>query len=416
MKRRIMRQYRRISFLSLLLFICFGLNAEQVDTIPTNLDFSTYLHRVGENNLGLLAEKYNIDISKAEVAASRVMPDPELTFEGEEDDFTLGLEYSLELGKRKARIRHAKKESEYAVLELEAYFQDLRAEASHAFLDAILQRNLLEVKRNSYNNMLQLHKSDSMRYALGEITLNESRQSKLEAASLLNEVFEQEAAYKSAFILLNRYMGIRSGEIGVPQGDMAKLARTYELRELIELAMTERIDLQLANKGFERAHSGLRLAKAERRMDLGLMVGYKRDWKGVLPNRNSLVGGVSIPLPFSRLNKGTLRASKSIIEQSRIQRLDSEMDTEVEVSQAFFEYEAAKRQVQQFVSGMLSESQEVLKGVTYQYRRGETSILEVLMAQRTYNEVQEQYLEVMKGYGSALINLERSCGIWDINL
>lgn len=409
-----MRLYRSTLVLSLSLFVCFTLGAATNDSINSNLSFSAYLHKVGENNLGLLSEKYNVDISKAEAAASRIMPDPELVFEGEEDDFTLSLEYSLELGKRRARIRHAKKEEEYAILELEAYFQDLRAEAAHAFLDAILQRDLLEVKLNSYNNIYQLYRSDSLRYASGEITLNDSRQSKLEATSLLNEVYEQEAAFKSAYVLLNRYMGIRSSEVGDPQGDWDLLYRDYDLEELKALALNHRIDLQLANKGYERAHTGLKLAKAERRMDLGLTIGYKRDWKGFFPNRNSLVGGVSIPLPFSRLNKGTIRASKSAIEQSRVKRLDSEMNTEIEVSQAFFEYEAAKRQVNQFVSGMLSESKEVLEGITYQYKRGETSILEVLMAQRTYNEVQEQYLETIKNYGSNLIDLERSCGIWDI--
>ena len=48
------------------------------------------------------------------------------------------------------------------------------------------------------------------------------------------------------------------------------------------------------------------------------------------------------------------------------------------------------------------------------YKRGETSILDVLVAQRTYNEVQQEYLETMKGYAASLVALERACGIWDI--
>lgn len=52
--------------------------------------------------------------------------------------------------------------------------------------------------------------------------------------------------------------------------------------------------------------------------------------------------------------------------------------------------------------------------MVYKYKRGETNITEVLIAQRTYNEVQEQYLGAMKGYASALVNLQKTCGIWDI--
>ena len=38
--------------------------------------------------------------------------------------------------------------------------------------------------------------------------------------------------------------------------------------------------------------------------------------------------------------------------------------------------------------------------MVYKYKRGEINILDVLVAQRTYNEVQQEYLETMKGYAS----------------
>ena len=42
-------------------------------------------------------------------------------------------------------------------------------------------------------------------------------------------------------------------------------------------------------------------------------------------------------------------------------------------------------------------------------------MLEILNAQRTYNDVQAQYIETLFDYNSALVELERSVGIWDIN-
>lgn len=412
-----MRRYKKIAIL-LVLIICYTsyIQAQVKDSVAaTTLDFTTYLNAVGEKNLQLLAEKYNVDISKAEIAVARVMPDPELSFEGEHDNFTVELGYTLELGKRSARIRNAKTESELVALELEAYFQDLRAEATHAFLDALLQRDLLEVKRNSYRSMLELYKSDSIRYQLGEITLNDSRQTKVEASTLLNEVYEQEAAYKSSFVLLNQYMGKTIDIIGCPIGNIDQLKRNYELNDLLAIALEQRIDVLVAHKGIEVAQNRLKLAKAERRTDLGLMVGYSRDWHGMWPNRNSVKAGVSIPLKFSNTNKGAVRASKLFIQQNQIRRENREMATQVEVSQAYFVYEAAKKQVEQYLSGLLDEAKEVLEGTVYKYKRGETSILEVLIAQRTYNDVQEQYLESIKSYGSALVNLEYTCGIWDIH-
>ena len=127
--------------------------------VSASLSFREYLHLVGQYNLGLLAEKYNVKMAEAEISAAKVMPDPEINFESTYDTYTLELEYSLELGnKRGARVRLAKSRAEHSELVLTHYFQELRAEATDVFLNAVLQRELLKVKQSSYNYMLQ-HKS-----------------------------------------------------------------------------------------------------------------------------------------------------------------------------------------------------------------------------------------------------------------
>ncbi len=391
---------------------------QQAELPTTGLEFTAYLKEVGEKNLQFLAEKYNVDIAKAEVIASKVMPDPELNFEAEKDNYTIELGYTLELGKRRARINQARVDGELVNLELESYFKELRAEATVAFLDALLQRDLLELKQNSYRMMAELHHSDSIRYKLGEITLNDARQSKVEAITLLNEVYEQEAALKSANVLLNRYMGRPITQATIPVGNMQNMDNSYTLTDLLPIALEQRVDVQIARKNIQSSQSQLKLAKAERRADLGLMVGYERDWHGMWPNRNTIKGGISVPLKFSNINKGEVRARKLAISQSQLSRESKEMDIQVEVSQAYFEYEAAQKQVKQFKSGLLAESRaesrSVFEGMVYRYKRGETNIMEVLIAQRTYNEIQEQYLETMKAYAQAMVNLEYTSGIWEI--
>ncbi len=57
-----------------------------------------------------------------------------------------------------------------------------------------------------------------------------------------------------------------------------------------------------------------------------------------------------------------------------------------------------------------------MDGKIYSYNRGEVSLLEVLDAQRTYDEVQAQYIETLFNYSSALVELERSAGFWDIEI
>jgi cobalt-zinc-cadmium efflux system outer membrane protein len=84
------------------------------------------------------------------------------------------------------------------------------------------------------------------------------------------------------------------------------------------------------------------------------------------------------------------------------------------VSQAYFNYIAAQKQVRQYQNGLLTEGKKILEAKMYSYKRGETSLLEVLNAQRTYNDTQEAFYQSQSNYAKSLIELERAAGIWDI--
>ena len=380
-----------------------------------SISFEEYLNRVGKSNLGYLAERLNVSIADAETVAQKVLPDPELEFEAGSDNFSLGLSYSLELGnKRGNRIRLARSRAELEKLLLEQGFQDLRADAADLFFEAILQRELLGVQNRSYQYMLQLSQSDSLRYAAGEITENDARQSKLEAMTLLNAVYTQEAAYQSALVMLNRRMGATADTLNIPLGNWEELSRDFALAELIKVGLDNRIDLLVAQKGTEVSAREYKLTRAERRPDIALSASYERDWHGFFPPVRSAIGGVSVPLKFSNVNKGAIKAAKLRITQSEVRERDMELQIQAEIHQAWYNYEAEKKKVFQYRAGVLEDSRKVLDGMVYKYKRGETNILDVLVAQRTYNEVQQGYLETMKGYAASLVELERACGIWDL--
>ncbi|MCD8080578.1 MAG: TolC family protein [Bacteroides sp.] len=384
--------------------------------VHQSIFYKEYIKAVEEGNLGYIAEKFNIPIAQAEVWAAGELPDPKLEFEAADDAYSLQLGYTLELGgKRYARRRLARSLAGQEQLAVTLYFQELRVEATDAFLEAVLQKEILQFKRSSYAYMLQLSQSDSIRHRLGEITENDARQSRLEASSLLNEVYQQEAEYQAALVVLNQYMGKTAEVLYEPQGDPGQTGLEYSLQDLLLIARDNRVELMMAMKNSEIAMNQLKLVKAERRLDLGLFVGYERAWGGLRPTRDALKGGVAIPLKFSNLNKGAVRASRFEAEKSKVEYQDTELQLQAEVTQAYFYYLAMEKQLAQFRAGLLEDTQKLLDGVVYTYKRGETDILEVLIAQRTYNEMQEHYLETLKGYASSLIELQRVCGIWTLD-
>ncbi|MDR1182011.1 MAG: TolC family protein [Bacteroidales bacterium] len=411
-------------------FLCIAVNGYAQE--KQVLTFNEYLNNVKNSNISYLAEKYNVDIANANVKAAKVFPDPELSVSyanNQNWNRQMGygvdaeLSYTLELGsKRKARIQVAQSEKEMMGALLEDYFRNLRANATIAYLTALKQKKLYEIQKSSYKQMLGLAHADSLRFRAGSIMEVDARQSKLEAATMLNDVYASEGDLQDVLVQLQLLQGSKNMELPDSiAGELFYSKQEYNLSDLITTAQNNRADLQAALKSKEVSQNNLRLAKANRAIDLGLSIGggYSSEVRNEIapaPAFKGITAGVSIPLKFSNINKGALRAAQLATQQSETQYEAIELQIGSEVTQAYNKYKTTCRQVEQFNTGLLNEAETIFKKKVYSYERGETSILELLNAQRTYNDVQVNYSETLYNCASALVELERACGIWNVEM
>ena len=89
---------------------------------------------------------------------------------------------------------------------------------------------------------------------------------------------------------------------------------------------------------------------------------------------------------------------------------------QAEVIQAYNSYTSAISRLDNYNASVMASAQQVLEGKRYAYHRGETSLLDLINAQHTYNEIQQAYAECLHDCMSAWVELERSAGLWDIRL
>ncbi|AMR41300.1 TolC family protein [Elizabethkingia anophelis] len=393
------------------------------------LSFDEYLSMVGKKNLTYAAQKYNVSMAEASIQTANMFPDPQLDMEGSNNGvsknmgYTYGgsLGWTLELGgKRRARVDLAKNQSELSRILLLDFFRNLRADASLGYVEALKSKALLDVQQDSYKNMLQLSKSDSIRYRLGTISLVTSKQSKLEAASLLNSVYQAESAEQQAITTLYVFLSdnkLTGRDVG---GDFNAFNRDFGIEDLLTQALNERADLLAAKQNTQVAKSQINLERANRKIDLGLTAGVSHNTTATneiapSPAVNAIKLGVSIPLKFSNNRNAGLKIAEMAHSQSQLEYQQVEQSIRAEVMQAYQQYMATQKQVKQFHNGMLTEAKNILDGIIYSYKRGESSILEVLNAQRTYNDVRKDYYQALADNATALIELERKTGIWDIS-
>lgn len=415
-----------------LLIVSFGEQSifAQTTSLPLKqkLTLTRFLQTVSQNNLEYAAEKFNVPISEAAVELAHVFPDPSFSFnwlENREGQTRTGKGYVSELGttiemggKRKARIDLAQSEQKLTQALLDDYFRNLRAEAAIIFFEAVKQTRLYGVKQNSFETMKRLSDADSIRLSLGSIMKTDAIQSKLEAGILLNDLLQAEAELQNSLLQLNLMAGMPAGDtILTPEIIINEGSKLFVLSNLIEVAEQNRADIEAARYNKEVSIKASTLVKKERRMDLDINLGFENDLNvpNTSPGAKIISAGVGIPLKFSNFNKGDLNMAYLFQQQVEKQYNFVSLKIKTEITEAYQNYISSKNQVGNFKNNLLKQSEDVLKGKIYSYQRGESSLLEVLNAQRTYNEIQSSYIEIVNKNYVALVELERAAGIWDIN-
>lgn len=399
--------------------------------VKKSINFDDYIRQVREKNIAYAAEKLNIPIAEANISSARVFNDPSLAVEYAYNDdrrMQMGQGISAELsktfspGKRISRIDLAKSEKGLTEALIEDYFRNLRAEATITYLEAIKQAELYEVTLNSYNSIAELAEANSIKFALGKITEVDALQSSIEAGVLYNELLQAQNDLYRSYSALNIPIGqFHADTVYVPEGRLELTRRSFDRERLLAESLDNRADLAAALKNVDVAQKALKLARRERNMDFDVALGYNyntevRNELAPAPRFGGVTLGVSIPLKFSNFNKGSIKSASYMAAQAENYYAEAQLEVQTEVSQNYNAYLSFCSQVERFNDGMLARAKTVLEGKIYSYTRGETSLLEVLNAQRTYNDVRTLYIETMFNHAASLVDLERSVGIWDISV
>lgn len=417
-------------YLFLVLSLTLGI-IESGAQVWQNIDYNTYINEVQNKNIAYAAEKLNIPISDAEIQASKVFNDPSISFEyGNNQNwnksmgqtYSVGLSQTISIGKRDARVKLAESGKLLNEAVLSNFFNDLRANATGAYLSAIRQKELYKVKLNSYESIRDLSAADSLRYLHGTITEVDAMQSQLELKVAYNELMQAKTDLQNSFITLGSSLGAYSNDtILEPKESLLMKPMNYSLADLQAMAVENRTELKVAMRNTEFANKSLDLIKRERWIDFDLSLGYNyntevRNELAPAPSFNGVSVGVSIPLKFSNANKGSITSGRLKAMQAANYYSQAVLDTQVEVATLYNNYSSLCDQLKKFDNGILDRAAAVLKGKIYSYNRGETSLLEVLNAQRTYNDVRALYIETLYNKSIALVSLEKSVGIWNISI
>ncbi|HVM96470.1 MAG TPA: TolC family protein [Candidatus Acidoferrales bacterium] len=397
-----------------------------------NITFDEFLDEVVANNLDYAAQRYNVSIAEANITAASVFQNPTLALGGVRDVSHSGhermpdslngsLTQTFELGgKRKYRILGARQTHAATAATLDDFLRNLRLDAAAAFADALAQARSADQKRLSAEYLNDLAATQMERRRVGDISQADMLQTQVEAQQFQNDLLGAQAEAESASLALNGFLGRnRDGVRLVPAGNLDLPARDFDLSTLLAEARESRSDLIALRYSRDAAQSKVQEERANRipNVDIGPAWTHGgRSDNSIAPSPQFDAVGLSfsLPIPLWNRNDAAIAAAHYAADQAQKQLDAAELKVDVELRQAFSAYRSAGKRVHQYQNGILKDADSVLDARRFSYQRGQSTLLELLDAQRTANEVRSNYTAALADNAKALIELERAAGIWEI--
>jgi cobalt-zinc-cadmium efflux system outer membrane protein len=375
-----------------------------------------------QNNLALLAERANLSIADAASITARLRPNPVLSASAESLDW-LGTgfdtanaagppQYSVRVdvpfergGKRDNRIDVADQRRRLAEAQLAESIRRLKLDVAIASIDVLEAKAKLALAEDNLQSLNRLVQLNEQRLASGAIPQLEVTRSRVAMLQYRSAVRTAQLAVSEARLKLLPLLGKQPDDVPVDIDDRLGItpSEAPALPALQQAAQT-RPDLLALRTDQARSVADLRLEQAQGKVDYTLGTEYRRE-QGVNGKGNMLGFFVSVPLPFSNRNQGEIARAEAEREKAGRSVRAGETAVAGEVAAAYQEFESARSLLADIENDLLAPTREARASVTYVYQAGATSLLDVLDAQRAFNDTMDTYYSAQAAYRRAQARL-----------
>src|SRR5262249_30677114 len=266
----------------------------------------------------------------------------------------------------------------------------LLLDVESAFVDVLLAKESLALARENLKAFESIVEINSSRVRTGDLAKVELVRSQVAALQLRNTVRQAESKLRLA---TNRLQSVMGGRTFWPildvVGEMGREPGPLTVEDVRTRALELRPDLQALSRDQARSQADLRLQLAQGKVDYTIGAQYHRQFHN---GRGSSLGiFFSAPLPVFNKNQGEIERARQEQQQiqAKIRALQNDINTEVQ--NAYQQYSTARDLLDSFEKSMLAEAREVRETTVYSYRRGEASFVELLDAQRAFNDTMQGY-------------------------
>jgi cobalt-zinc-cadmium efflux system outer membrane protein len=409
----------------LLAVLCVGLSASRAGA--ETLTIAQAVDEAVRHNLALIAQRANLSVADTQMLTARLRPNPVASFGADHldllgtgfDDVNNGgppevafrVDLPIERGaKRERRIDLASASKALAEAQFADAVRTLRADVTLACIDVLAARATRALVADNLRAFEDLARVNRARVAAGSLAPVESTRSEVARLQFRSTAVRADLDLATALARLRTLIGRPAADpIDLADDLRAAAAGIPDVTAVQQLALATRPDLRSLELGQARSVADLRLQEALGVIDYTVGAEYRRQ-QGIAGRSNSLGFFVSAPIPILNRNQGEI--ARADAEHDQLSRQTAAVRAQIlsDVDIAYREYTTNRDLVAAIEHDLIQPATSARDISTYTYRAGGSSLLELLDAQRAFNDTMQSYLDAQAGLRRAVARLAAAVG------
>ena len=407
-------------------WLCVALSAS-----PSSAQTLTIAGAVDEaiqHNLTLIAQRANLSVADTQMLTARLRPNPVASFSADHLDLlgtgfdetnnggppeiAFRVDLPIERGaKRERRIDFASASRALAEAQFADAVRALRSDVTLACIDVLAARATRALVADNLRAFEELARVNRARVTAGSLAPVEATRSEVARLQFRSTAVRADLDLATALARLRTLIGRAPADPIDLDGNLRVAMETApELTNVQQLALATRPDLRSLELGQARSLADLRLQEAIGRIDYTIGVEYLRQ-QGIAGRSNSLGFFVTAPLPLLNRNQGEI--ARAMAERDQVSRQTAAVRAQIlsDVDIAYREFTTNRDLVAAIERDLIQPATSARDISTYTYRAGGSSLLELLDAQRAFNDTMQSYLDAQAGLRRAVARVNAAVGM-----
>jgi outer membrane protein, heavy metal efflux system len=378
-----------------------------------------------EKNWDLLAAKSGIDSATAQLIVSKEFPNPTASWStaylgAHNSGTTMGnslwernydtifaVNQLIEIaGKRRDRQSVARA----GIYGAKARFYDAKRTldqgVTKAYVAALLAEQNVKILNESAALLLHEAQIAQARFKAGDLSDSDTKQIEINAEQFELQAKSAEATAVQARIAVEILMAVHQ-----PKGTYVSAGSLDDLVQASTPSVQEstngaaRPDVLAADADLRGAKANLQLQKAIRIPDPTFLVQYEHEPPDTGPAADTAGVGISFPLPLWNRNRGNIQAAQASVDQFELAAGKIRTQMQADIANAESEYREAHERWLSYRDKTAPKSVKVRESVQFAYEKGGASLVDLLDAERTDNDIRLATVQAMSDTASALADM-----------